>query len=131
MRCVRSEGETCQEKVKNRVLSRDSLAYKLLNFKEMSAAVPIIVLLIIGIAINPNFMNKANWRTENHVSTGNRIPLLKSPSTLDPFYNRSCTLATGNIRMGFDQMLPCFPSGGISMSGNVSSDCQSITSSYF
>ena len=37
-------------KVKNRVLSRDSLAYKLLNFKEMSAVVPIIVLLIIGIA---------------------------------------------------------------------------------
>jgi len=48
-------------KAKNKALNRDSLAYRLLNFKEMSAVVPIVVLLIIGIVINPNFMNKANW----------------------------------------------------------------------
>jgi ribose transport system permease protein len=42
-------------------LDRHSLTYKILNFKELTVIIPTLILIIIGIAVNPNFMNKANW----------------------------------------------------------------------
>lgn len=49
------------KKVKGSGLSKDSFAYKILNFKEVTVIVLIAVLITIGIAVNPNFMNKPNW----------------------------------------------------------------------
>ena len=40
---------------------KGTLAYRLLNFKELSVIVAIAALMAIGVAVNPNFMNRANW----------------------------------------------------------------------
>lgn len=48
-------------KTPKKALSRDSFAYKLLNFKELSVIMCLVVLMTIGIIVNPNFMNKPNW----------------------------------------------------------------------
>ncbi|MDE7035464.1 MAG: hypothetical protein K2O74_04360, partial [Eubacteriales bacterium] len=46
---------------KGAAVRKGTLAYRLLNFKELSVIVAIAALMVIGVAVNPNFMNRANW----------------------------------------------------------------------